>query len=183
MKGFVEKVKGFLKEYVLVQKCETVEAAVKQEKSRRMILLIGAAFAVLYLVCNMITPLQGVAGTIMCIAVIILVIGFITYAKANEERRRLQRVLCPKCGEKFSVENVESTFVKQRRSSGATKDNGERDFTVVHTYQFACTCKKCGNVSTFNWDLIAESGRMNSRGAVLMSRERNMQEQIDGLFQ
>ena len=183
MKGFVEKVKGFLKKYVLVQKCDTVEAAVKQEKNRRLLLLIGAAFAVLYLVCNMITPLQGVAGTIMCIAVVVLVVGFITYAKANEEKRRLQRVLCPKCGEKFSAENVESTFVKQRRSTGAAKENGERNFTDVHTYQFACTCKKCGNVSTFNWDLIAETGRMNSRGAVLMSRGKNIQEQIDKLFQ
>lgn len=183
MKVFLEKVKSFFKAYILVQKCDSLEAAVKQEKDRKKILLIGAAFVVLYVICCMIPFLSGVADTIMVIPVILLVVGFITYAKANEERRRLQRVLCPKCGEKFSLENVQSTFLKERKSSGAAKDNGERDFTVVHTYQFDCTCKKCGNISSFNWDLIAETGRMNSRGVVLMSRERNMQEQIDGLFQ
>lgn len=183
MKLFMEKVKAFFKGYVLVQKCESLEAAVKQEKDRRKILLVGAAVGVLYLICAQIALLSGLADMLMIVSVFLLVAGFITYAKANEERRRLQRVLCPKCGEKFSSENVQSTFLKERKSSGAAKDNGERNFTVVHTYQLDCTCKKCGNVSSFNWDLIAERGKMNSRGAVLISHERNIQEQIDGLFQ
>lgn len=180
---FIEKVKSFFKTNILVQHCDTLEAAVKQEKARRNMLLLGAAVGVLYVICAQIELLAGLAGVLMVVAAVVLVTGFITYAKANEERRRLQRVLCPKCGEKFTLENVQSTFLKERKSTGAAKDNGQRDFTVVHTYQFDCTCKKCGNVSSFNWDLIAQRGTMNNRGVVLTSRERDMQEQIAALFE
>ena len=127
---FIEKVKSFFKTNILVQHCDTLEAAVKQEKARRNMLLLGAAVGVLYVICAQIELLAGLAGVLMVVAAVVLVTGFITYAKANEERRRLQRVLCPKCGEKFTLENVQSTFLKERKSTGAAKDNGQRDIPV-----------------------------------------------------
>ncbi len=113
--------------------------------------------------------------------VVCAVAGLWLYYTAKKEERRLAVVLCKECGQKFSLEDVQYSFVSERRSTGSPNNQGIIHFSVVHTYRFDCKCAQCGAQSTFNSDFLERTGQIKNK-VILHETPKNVEGAILDFF-
>ena len=121
---------------------------------------------------------------LMGIAIIPLLVGiffFIKYAKGKTELKRIENIICKKCGHRFDKEEI-SYKIKDKGRSSSNMNNNQIKVTEKAIVEITCSCKNCGNEQKFDWGFIIGEKITNAFGAVLRQREYPLDDLVFDLF-